>query len=271
MASTDPANGARLRGPLTDYTVNFNDLVLLTTLSADDLTFDGIAATGVTIVDGDTAVFTVPAGFGEGLVHVAIAAGAIEDIQGTPIEAFAATYYNDVTAPRVVASSIQEGETDIPAGDLVYTVTFSEAMNPSVDIYSAAPSTGNTSASTTTPPASSSMAPAPRRRSPTPACPRMPTRSPLQRRAFQDIVGIALDGEPVAWPIPPNESGDGDEGGNFFVDFATDAGTQALPTPLVAVNPLGSLIYQTPYDTTGTSPSPAIPTTSRSTSTPARP
>ena len=64
----DPADGTRLRGPLTDYTVDFNDLVLLTTLSADDLTFNGIAATGVTIVDGDTAIFMVPAGLGEGTV-----------------------------------------------------------------------------------------------------------------------------------------------------------------------------------------------------------
>ena len=34
-------------------------------------------------------------------------------------------------------SSIQEGQTNIPAGDLVYTVTFSEAMNPSIDPYAA--------------------------------------------------------------------------------------------------------------------------------------
>ncbi len=50
----------------------------------------------------------------------------------------------------------------------------------------------------------------------------------------------------VAWPIPPNVSGDGFEGGDFFVNFATDVDTRALPTPLEAVEPLGSLVYQTP-------------------------
>ena len=31
--------------------------------------------------------------------------------------------------------------------------------------------------------------------------------------AFEDVVGFDLDGEPLAWPIPPNVSGDGVEGG----------------------------------------------------------
>src|SRR5205823_5190639 len=60
---------------------------------------------------------------------------------------------------------------------------------------------------------------------------------------FEDLVGWNLDGEPVAWPIPPNQSGDGVEGGNFFVDFSLDVGTAAYPTPLTAKPPLGSLIY----------------------------
>ena len=205
------------------------------------------------MVDGDTAIFGITQTLTDGNHTVTIAAGAIDDVQDTPIEAFTATFYNDVTAPRVVASSIQEGQTDIPAGDLVYTVTFSEAMNPFVDTY-AAPLYGQYRGGyLLSRPASSSMAPAPRRRSPTPACPTMRTRSPCTAvRVPGHRSGIALDGEPVAWPIPPNQSGDGIEGGDFFVDFATDAGTQALPTPLVPVNPLGSLIYQTPYDTTGT-------------------
>jgi FG-GAP-like repeat/Bacterial pre-peptidase C-terminal domain/Bacterial Ig-like domain len=243
VASTSPVDGTRLLGPLTDYTVDFNDLVLLTTLSADDLTFNGIAATGVTIVDGDTAIFTVPAGVDEGRVNVAIAAGAIDDIQGTPLGAFAATYYNDVTAPRVVASSIQAGETDIPAGELVYTVTFSEAMYPFIDPFYAriygqyfgtyySPSSIVFDGSGTT--ATITYA----------GLPEDAYTLTLTSGPFRDIVGFALDGEPVAWPIPPNESGDGFAGGDFYVSFATDAGTRALPTPLVPVNPLGSLIYQ---------------------------
>ncbi len=64
--------------------------------------------------------------------------------------------------------------------------------------------------------------------------------------AFEDVVGWDLDGEPVAWPIPPSQSGDGSEGGYFYVDFSLDvdaAGPAAYPTPLTAVGPLGGLIY----------------------------
>jgi hypothetical protein len=37
--------------------------------------------------------------------------------------------------------------------------------------------------------------------------------------AFEDLAGNDLDGEPVAFPIPPNQTGDGVEGGNFLVSF----------------------------------------------------
>ena len=70
--------------------------------------------------------------------------------------------------------------------------------------------------------------------------------------AFSDVAGWSLDGEPLSWPIPPNVSGDGIAGGDFYVNFVTDAAAQALPVPLVPINPLGSLIYQTPYNATGT-------------------
>ena len=34
-----------------------------------------------------------------------------------------------------------------------------------------------------------------------------------RREGFEDVVGNDLDGEPIAFPIPPNLSGDGVEGG----------------------------------------------------------
>ena len=76
-------------------------------------------------------------------------------------------------------------------------------------------------------------------------------------RIVPDQVGLLLDGETVVdgvsrWPIGPGVSGNGVEGGDFIVSFATDAATQALPVPLVPIDPLGSLIYQTPYNATGT-------------------
>ena len=58
-----------------------------------------------------------------------------------------------------------------------------------------------------------------------------------------DLYGYALDGETPSWPIPPNVSGDGTEGGNFSFVFNVDATTVAFPLPMKSKDPLGSLIY----------------------------
>ena len=52
--------------------------------------------------------------------------------------------------------------------------------------------------------------------------------------------------------IPPEQSGNGIPGGDFFVDFVIDASTRALPTPLVDLPPAGAQLQQTPYATSGT-------------------
>ena len=68
---------------------------------------------------------------------------------------------------------------------------------------------------------------------------------------FQDALGRDLDGEAIAWPIPPNESGDGVEGGNFVVHFYENTvGATPFPTPLTSVAPSGSLIYSGSASTT---------------------
>ena len=64
--------------------------------------------------------------------------------------------------------------------------------------------------------------------------------------SFQDLVGLWLDGEASAWP-----TGNGLEGGDFVVNFVTDADTRALPTPLVDLPPSGAQVQQTPYATSG--------------------
>ena len=127
VSATNPLDGARVRGSIQQITVDFNDAVLLTSLQASDLTVNGEPAVGLTIVDGDTVQFDLPV-LSEGIQQVAIAAGAVQDLQGTPLTAFASEFYSDTTAPRVIAISIQEGQV-VPAGDLSYTVQFSEPMN----------------------------------------------------------------------------------------------------------------------------------------------
>jgi len=87
VRSTDPADGLCHETAPTQLKVIFSDLVLLTTLEASDLTVDGVAATGVTMLDGRTAVFNLPPFLG-GTHNVQIALGAVTDLQGTPITAF---------------------------------------------------------------------------------------------------------------------------------------------------------------------------------------
>ncbi len=60
---------------------------------------------------------------------------------------------------------------------------------------------------------------------------------------LEDADGFDLDGETPSWPIPPNASGDGVEGGNFSVSFTADAETVPYGGPLTPKTPLGSLVY----------------------------
>jgi hypothetical protein len=248
VTGTDLPDGARLRFAPPTITVNFNDNLLLTTVQASDLTVNGVAATAVSIVDADTVRFTLPSGLGDGTYTVAIAAGAIQDVQATPLTAFTEHFTLDQTPPRVVSSSIQENDV-LPAGTLTYTVTFSEPMNTANLDPSDFQLVGHIRNSSFFPSSFPSYDPT--------GTTLTITYSGLPDDAytltliscdgaFEDVVGNNLDGEPLAFPIPPNVSGDGVEGGNFAVDFALDAGTQPLPTPLVPVAPPGSLIYQPP-------------------------
>src|SRR5262249_30768770 len=107
----------------------FNDAVLATSVQAFDLTVDGFPATAVTVAaTGNSATFTTPAGVGGAGTHnVAIASGAILDVQNTPITAYAGTYVVDNIAPRVTATSVAPNAVLAP-GSLTYQVTFNEPM-----------------------------------------------------------------------------------------------------------------------------------------------
>ena len=245
VTGTNPADGSAMRNPPATITVDFNDGVLLTSLQASDLTVDGVAATGLSIVDGDTVTFNLPTVTGDGTHTVAVAAGAILDVQGTPIQAYTGHFTLDQTPPRVVASSIQEGDT-LVAGGLTYVVQFSEPML-TANLDATDFSLQGTYLGVAYNPSSFSY-------DPTGTTLTIHYASLPEDRytltllsadgRFEDAVGNNLDGEPLAWPIPPNQSGNGVEGGNFFVDFWMDApDPRAFPTPLTAVAPNGSLIY----------------------------
>ena len=243
VASVTPANGAVLTSPPTQITVDFNDKILLSSLQASDLTVDGISATGLTIVDGDTVAFTV-GGFLHGVHNMAIAAGAIQDLQGTNVQAFSSQFTVIFATPRIVASSIQQSDV-VPAGTLTYVVTFSEPMrvgnldNSDFSLLGLdnnvtyAPTSASYNAAGTILTIHYAGLPEDRYR--------LTLLSGNGR--FEDVGGDDLDGEALAFPIPPNPSGDGVVGGNFVVEFFANGGPTPFPGPLTAEPPLGSLIY----------------------------
>src|SRR5262249_21562015 len=127
VTTTNPPDGAFLRIAPATMTVDFNDVVLQTSVQASDLKVDGINATGFTVVDADTVTFNLPGGLTEGTHTVTIAGGDMLDVQGTPLSAFSSAFTLDLTAPRVTATSIPPGGVLAP-GSLTYQVTFSEPI-----------------------------------------------------------------------------------------------------------------------------------------------
>ena len=174
------------------------------------------------------------------------------------MQAYNGTFVLDQTAPRVIASSLQP-DAMLPAGNLTWTVTFSEPMNTGNYLWNQihavglfrgnniGPSNFNWDSTGTVLTIAFNNLPDDRYTLSLDANP----------GGFEDLRGLVLDGETLVngvsqWPIPGGHSGDGVEGGSFSVTVAMDVETQTFPVPLVPVQPLGSLIYQSPTPATGT-------------------
>ncbi|MDB5357482.1 MAG: hypothetical protein JWN24_3935, partial [Phycisphaerales bacterium] len=248
VVSTTPAAGANLNVTPTTATVTFSGSVLLSSLQASDLTLDGVPASAVSAVGNSSTTFsfTLPGGIAQGSHTLAIAAGAVSNLQGGPVSAYSAQFTLDTIPPRVISSSVAEGASLAP-GSLTYTVGFSEPMLKANVIAAAFSLKGvlrnvaysplsfifNTSGTMLTIIYAS--------------LPEDNYTLTLNSvggvgGVFEDAAGNFLDGEPV-WPMPPNVSGNGIAGGDFFVDFSMDIGSTPYPTPLTPLNPPGSLIY----------------------------
>ena len=245
VASIDPADGGVLASAPLAVTVDFDDHLLLDTLEAADLTIDGVPAVAVTVVDGDTVVFTPAPGLGDGSHVVAMAAASVSDVQGTPIADFASVFDIDLTGPRVIDVSLQAHDA-VPVGSLGITLTFDEPLDPDVLDASDATLSGSISGAHV-PVVFNHQVEANALTLLYEDLPedRFTLTLSSDSDGLRDVVGNALDGESPASPIPPNRSGDGVPGGDFVIPFSTDAGPQAVPLPLEPVAPAPSLIYET--------------------------
>lgn len=125
------------QGTEASLTLEFSSPILLSTVQPGDVTINGVVASTVSTLDATTLRFTVN-GVTEGGEYTAVlGAGAVQDIRGTPNEAFSLTFIGDTTAPVVIASSISPLAL-VPPSDplnfqlLVVTVTLSEELDQTV-------------------------------------------------------------------------------------------------------------------------------------------
>mgnify|MGYP006273526373 FL=1 len=244
VAETDPSNGDFLTHVPETLTVDLTADVLASSLNAADLTVDGQAATGVSVLDNNTVEFALPTGLGTGVHLVEIAGGSIESLQGQAIADYSGQFTIDVTAPRVVDSSIQEGQY-LPTGSVTFTATFSEDMRAGQidesDVVLEDVDTGEVLTASSL----SYDAVARTLTATYDGLSESGYRLTLLSAdgAFEDIAGWDLDGE-ANFPIPPNESGDGVAGGHFVVNFQVEPTTAPFPGEMTTVEPSGSLVYK---------------------------
>jgi sugar lactone lactonase YvrE len=130
VTGTNPPANAYVK-PITSVTVDFNDTILLSSLPTASVTFGGKAATGY-VVDNDHEVTWFVQGLPPGLnvpYKFKIAGGAVVDIHGVGLDAFTETIFVNTVPPQVILSSITDNQI-LKTGDLTYSATFNEPINP---------------------------------------------------------------------------------------------------------------------------------------------
>ncbi|MBN2021933.1 MAG: hypothetical protein JW809_04000 [Pirellulales bacterium] len=242
FVETSIANGARLPAIPSEFTITLDDAVRLDTLQASDLTVDGVPATDVTVIDQRTLRFTLQ-GLAEGPHAIAVAAGAFCDLQGTPVEPFGSSFEIDLTAPRVIASSVV-GHENVYNSTLVYAVEFDEPLLTSGLDPSDVALTGL---------ATGSYAPAEFIYDPETFTLTLRFNGLAEDQyvlellsgdgRFEDLVGHDLDGETNPSTTVP--SGDGLAGGDFLLHFQRDdAEAHPWSEPWVEILPVAAMAYQ---------------------------
>ncbi len=194
------------------------------------------------IQDADTVYYYIGNSLnGEGLYTVMLGGDTLFDTSGRGVLQFESSFWFDDTSPRVIASSVEENAI-VASGDLVVNVQFSEAMLADVldatDVLLRNDSTGATFAS-------AGISYDVGNRIASIAFTGLTEGDyslTLYSRAdaFRDVSGKLLDGE-YSGSLP---SGNHVQGGDFVVHFAADHILPvAYPTPLLAIQPDGSLIH----------------------------
>src|SRR5215831_7783747 len=224
VTTTVPAVASVISTQPTTFTVNISEPVDPTTLQASDFAVNGISASSFAYTpDSTTIVFTFDASpvTTEGLQTMSIPAGAfVGAVTGNPVAAFTGTFRFDTLLLQVVATAPPIGGVFTLPGPFTYDVTFNEPITPAsvqpgdLQLSGIAGSTvtaasvlpGNTTARFTI---------------------NVPSEGALTASIQAGAITDAF----------------GNPGAAFTGGYIVDVGTAPFPTPLVAKNPLGSLVY----------------------------
>jgi hypothetical protein len=224
-----PPDGAAFREvefPHT-ITVDLSSGIAPASVSADDLTVNGIAAESVIHVDGDTVQFTLPvsANTGEGTYDIAIEAGAFTDIAGGASAAYDSTFTIDATAPRIIKATFNGG--DFPengkfdSGPLSIVFEFDEPVF--ADQGFSPISIVETNRGHFQFPANFQQSEDNRKLTlEWPGLREGRYAFEIVAIAWADAVGNLLDGEPDGANADGTITGDGLEGGSYTLDFTID-------------------------------------------------
>jgi hypothetical protein len=224
VTTTIPAVASVISTQPTTFTVNISEPAAPATLAASDFTVNGIAASGFTYISGST---TINFAFGsspvtaEGVQTMAIAAGAFTSAAaGDPVAEFTGTFQFDTLTLAVVSTTPAAGGVFTLPGPFTYDVTFNEPVNPASVQVGDLQLSGIPGASVT-------------------AASAQPGNTTVRF-----TLNIPSEGTLTA-TIPAGAVADafGNTGTAFSGSYVVDIGAVPYPTPLLAKNPVGSLIY----------------------------
>ena len=224
VTTTVPAVASVISNQPTTFTVNITEPANPASLQAGDFSVNGISASSVDYTPGSTSIFFT---FGsspvttEGLQTMSIPAGAFTSAAaGDPVAAFTGTFRFDTVLLQVVATAPPVGGVFTLPSPFTYDVTFNEPINPA-SVQPGDLMLSGIAGSTVT------------------AASALPGNTTVRF-----TINVPAEGALTA-TIPAGAITDafGNSGAPFTGGYVVDIGTVPFPTPLLAKNPQGSLIY----------------------------
>jgi extracellular elastinolytic metalloproteinase len=226
VTGSTPANGAVIVGTTpSQYVVTLGSAVNPATVQGSDLLVNGLPASSAVLSNGNQTITFTFAGDPisvQGVQSMHINAGAFTRASdNASVNTFDASFRFDATLLQVASTNPPAGGTFTLPGPFTYDVTFNEPVSPDSVQTTDLVLTGAPGAAVTG-----------------------VTVLPGNTTARFTISGITTEATLTA-AIAAGAITDafGNPGAAFAASYSTDNGTIAYPTPLVGLNPPGSLIY----------------------------